>query len=72
MVTAPSRQTPSHGEKDLYDVVKTHLVKAGMEIQLLCKYFNTKCKSFNETTELPVSSSALLLPSLQDTSWPND
>lgn len=63
---------PSHGEKDLYDVVKTHPVKEGMEIQLLCKYFNTKCKSFKEKTELPVSRSPLPLPSLQDTSLPAD
>lgn len=53
----------SGGEKDLYDMAMTHLVKEGMEIQLLCKHFNTKCKSFNERTEFPVfSSSILLLP----------
>lgn len=63
---------PSHGEKDLYNVVKTHLGKKGMEIQLLCKYFNTKCKSFNETTELLVSTSSLPPSSLQDTSLPDD
>lgn len=63
---------PPRGEKDLYNAVKTHLVKEGTEIQLLCRYFSKKRRRFKEKSELSVHSSPLFLPSLQDTLLPDD
>lgn len=52
-------------ENVLHHVIKCHLCNEGMEIQLICKYFNRKYNSFNETTELTLFSYPHL-PSLQD------